>query len=76
MTGDTTVRVIRKGKMFTFVESSGTSRLALHIVKVFFASPLSKMWKFPVFMIAEPVILLLITIAFIVWVAKCLKKNN
>ena len=32
--------------------------------------------KFPVFMIAEPVILLLTTIAFIVWVAKCLKKNN
>jgi VIT1/CCC1 family predicted Fe2+/Mn2+ transporter len=32
--------------------------------------------KHPVFMIAEPVILLLTTIAFIVWVAKCLKKNN
>ena len=32
--------------------------------------------KLPVFMIAEPVILLLTTIAFIVWVAKCLKKNN
>ncbi len=46
MTGDTTVRVARKGKMFTFVESSGTSRLALHIVKVFFASPFLKMWKF------------------------------
>lgn len=32
--------------------------------------------KLPVFMIAEPVILLLTTIAFIVWVAKCFKKNN
>ena len=46
MTGGTIVRVARKRKMFTFVGSFGTSRLALHIVKVFFASPLSKMWKF------------------------------
>ena len=32
--------------------------------------------KFPVFMIAEPVILLLAIVAFIVYVAKSLKKNN
>ena len=46
LSDDSLVRVARKGKMFTFVESSGTSRLALHIVKVFFASPFLKMWKF------------------------------
>ena len=42
MTGDTTVRVARKGKMFTFVESSGTSRLALHICESVFRKSFSE----------------------------------
>ena len=32
--------------VFTFVLSFGLDRLTLHIVKVFFASPYWKMWKF------------------------------
>ena len=36
----------RISKIFIFVLHYGLDRLALHIVKVFFASPLSKMWKF------------------------------
>ena len=65
------VRVKQTLKAGFIILSSGVCLILLSSTMVSLTSG-----KLPVFMISEPVILLLTTIAFIVWVAKCLKKNN
>ena len=65
------VRIKQTLKTGFIILSSGVCLILLSSTMVSLTSG-----KLPVFMIAEPVVLLLTTIAFIVWVAKCLKKNN